>query len=161
MFESQLKQYALQLNSIQRLCNDLTDDDLSREVIKTLSPGKWILGHLVLCADFCLGLAEQPITLDQTYHELYMPGSTPEYNDSRYLSKQDYLDELSRSHEHVTSVLSQIDPEVVAQPQETPFFQEALPLRQDLISHLLTSHEMFHTGQLSTLRRALGFPPLF
>ncbi len=57
---------------------------------------------------------------------------------------------------------SQLDTVPLRETHSVPLLAKTpLKTRGDLAAHILSTHFAFHLGQLSTLRRMLGRPPLF
>jgi hypothetical protein len=86
---------------------------------------------------------------------MFAPGSDPgKLNEVP--SKQDLLQALAEGHGLVAAALASADEHRLQEPHSIQFLLGALPTKADLLSHLLTTHEAVHWGQLSAWRRARG-----
>jgi len=127
------------------------------------SPGErhpaWLLGHLLLADTYLLSLLTvQPLAGEfQLLLERYGPGSRPD-GQALYDSKQELVDRLGGTNAlRVARVQVMTGRDLVH-----PLADEVLARAQPTIGHHLQSlvfHEGYHAGQLSSWRKAHGFPP--
>ncbi len=151
-----LKLFAFTHQYAKRLTDDIDDADFARQPHPGMNPPAWIIGHLVLAADFVpLLLSEQQVT-DERWMATYGPGSTPTDDRSDYASKDELLELMKSTYARAIELARSATDEQLAAPNATPFLAKELPTVGDLIGHLLTTHGAAHLGQLSAWRRCLG-----
>ena len=125
------------------------------------NPPSWIIGHLAMASDFALMVMGQPTRLPKNWMVLFGPGSDPVKHLDKHPSRAELVAAYEAGHEAVLAAIPQVNAARLKEPSPFPPLIEHLPTAGDLLSHLLTSHEGFHNGQLSACRRAGGFGPLF
>lgn len=140
----------------EKLVADLHDDEMTRLPHPGMNHPKWVLGHLILGADFIPKLLSEPMATDEAWMELFGPGSTPTDEPGRYPPKAALLAKLAEVYERGATLAAQADPRRLALPNRTPFFPEQFPTMGDLLTHLLSTHAAAHCGQLSAWRRCVG-----
>lgn len=116
----------------------------------------WILGHVAIGFDFVAMLAGQEMMTDDKWMATFGPGSTPLDKRENYPSKAELLKKFDDVHSNTVEIIKGLSDELLAEPNETPFFQKQLPTKGDLILHLITTHALLHLGQLSAWRRCIG-----
>ncbi len=154
--DTMLKLFAFTHQYAKLLVNDIDDADFARQPHEGMNPPAWILGHLVLAADFVPMLLGQEKATDDQWMATYGPGSTPTDDRSAYASKEVLLDLMQSTYARaIESARAATDQQLTA-PNETPFLANQLPTVGDLMGHLLTTHGSAHLGQLSAWRRCVG-----
>lgn len=118
----------------------------------------WLLGHLLLADTYLLTLlAVQPLADDfQSLLARYGPNSAPQA-DGAYDSKDLAVDRLRRTNTVRLARVQDMSARDLAQPTPDPILVRSQPT----IGHHLYSlvfHEGYHGGQLSSWRKAHGFP---
>jgi hypothetical protein len=163
MFAYQLAQFAFQLGYCQRMLADIDNLELARQAIPGGNHPAWIVGHLCLAADNGLKMLGQPSRLDESFGKLFGRGSAPQADRGLYPTKETLVAKLASTHAALAAAVPAASAELLAKPNPlpVPMLQQALPTVGHLLSHLLTTHEAMHLGQLSAWRRAMGREPLF
>ena len=116
----------------------------------------WLLGHLLLADTYLLSLITVEPLADEfpLLLERYGPRSAP--TDTRYDSKQQLIDRLSRLNTvRVARVQAMADRDLAC-----PMADALLAQAQPTIGHHLQGlvfHEGYHAGQLSSWRKTHGF----
>lgn len=160
MFEYARKLYDFQLDYARLLVRDIDDARLAEQPVSGMNHGAWILGHMAISTDFALPLFGEPKVCSEDWHARFGPGSVVQTDRGAYPGKEELLDALARGHEAVARASMIATPEAMERlhPVEIAFLKQSLPTVGDLVSHLMTTHEAIHLGQLSAWRRALGMP---
>ena len=148
------------LQSIQRFCADLTPDEFFHQAVPGSNSAAWIIGHLTISAKRAAdrvgatGLPEIGDDFVARYKATRQPAG-----DQRGL---DAKGELLALFESVTNKLMEairrLPPEAVTGPPPNP----APPWVTNSGEMLLfgAMHFTMHGGQISTIRRSLGKPPM-
>jgi uncharacterized damage-inducible protein DinB len=160
MLEQELRIATFNLQILDMLTRDLTDEHIKTKANGVGHTPAWILGHLAIAQDFALKMLGAPTRCPAEWMGWFGPGSKEDATPS--VTKADLLQAIRSGHEAVADAVKRADagridsPHGIAFLADTPFetFGHA-------ISNLMTGHEAMHTGQLSAWRRQMGFPPLF
>ena len=162
MFEHDVRVSKQMLNLLRALVKEIDDANFLRPVPGARNPPAFILSHLAVTADAGLMRLGREKLCPDSWHQAFRPGSKPEEVPFAYPSKQELTAVVERGYEALQSAALSATPEQVNQPHGVAFLKGS-PMESvgDLIVLLLTSHMGIHLGQLSLMRRQLGFPPLF
>ncbi len=165
-----LNTYSLTLNMALHLVDGVPDEkfaDLPHEGAK--HPG-WVLGHLCeasgMAAAMMGGNQEERRTncgLPKLWVEQTSPGSQLSTERSLYGSKEDLISELKRLHELLAGRFSVASDELLNAPFSDEEYRQYYPTNLDCCVYIMAHHEGYHLGQLSSWRKAMGFPttPMF
>jgi hypothetical protein len=156
-YERELTLYQMMLEYGAKLVDDLDDARLKSAIQPGANHPLWILGHLAICTDYALQLAGSPPRCPPTWHKVFAPGSDPSKL-TEVPSKQELWQALAEGHAHVAAAVAKVDPQQLRGPHQIEFLLKALPSKAELLSHILTTHEAVHWGQLSAWRRERGLP---
>ena len=160
MFEREQPLYAFLLDYARKLVEGVEDDRFAVEPAPGMNHPAWILGHLAICTDLALKQLGKPARCPEGWMELLGPGSKLQADRSAYPGKAELLNALAEGHEHVAHAASEADPSAMDEPHQVPirFVRQWIPTVGVLVTHLMTTHEATHLGQLSAWRRAQGMP---
>ncbi|MGC1274664.1 MAG: DinB family protein [Planctomycetaceae bacterium] len=163
MFDRERLVYRATLDLVERLIDDVTNDELSKHPLPGMNPPRWILGHLAVSTDSGLRVLRQEPALSPEWRQAFGPGSENDVENGLRPTKDVLLTALRGGHERVLAALDDADEAVLAQPHGITFasLDRGFPTRGDLLAFLMGGHEAFHIGQLSAWRRASGRSPLF
>ena len=147
---------------LRSVLQDIENDQLDLQPQQSLHSIRWILSHIAIVADYGLKQFSLPFVCPMKWHAAYGPGSQVGTNES----VRPELDELLVAIEHGYSALcNAVDSgsvTVLSEEHDVELLENTpLKTKGDLIAHILTTHFAMHLGQLSTIRRLLGRPPLF
>ena len=142
----------------EKLVADLEDSELTTIPHPGMNHPAWILGHLVIGADFIANLLGHEMATDEDWMKKFGPGSVVESERALYPSKVELMTKLHEVYERGASFAQSATEEQLSTPNQTPFFAEQFPTIEDLLTHLLSTHPATHLGQLSAWRRCLGKP---
>jgi len=161
MFETQIHLYDFMRGYCHQIMADVGDDQLAHRPFERANPPGWILGHLAICTDFAATMLGGRRDCPKPWHELFSPKSVPSSDPASYPKKTELLAAYDEGHQRVVEVLNSAAAEVLDQPHSIDFLRgSAIVTVRDLVGHLMTTHEAFHVGQLSTWRRQMGFAPI-
>ncbi len=162
MFETELKLYELMRQWCHRMAADIDPAQLAHQPAPGIKPPIWVLGHLAVSTDYAariLGLARD---CPRPWHVHFGRGSQTVPPDDVRPAKDELLAALDGGHRRVAAAIATADAGALGQPHQVELFQGTpLATLGDLVGHLLTTHEAFHLGQLSTWRRQMGYLPMF
>lgn len=143
----------------------LVTDVVPEQMCLQAQPGEhhpaWILGHLLLADTYLLSLLEvQDLSADfAALLRRYGPEVVPTPSLEDYPSKEALTEELT----HVGSLRLDAVRELSGVRLERPLPDPRLAETQPTIAHHLQAlvfHEGYHSGELSSWRRARGLPPV-
>jgi hypothetical protein len=146
---------------VKAVVKDFDDAQFTRPVAGAINPPAYIISHLISSADSGLvKLGRAPLCTDE-WRKTFGPGCQPDPN-YKYLPKAELLQLFDRNYDEFRSAAATATPDVVAQPHGVPLFS-GTPIESvgDIVVLLLTSHLGVHIGQMSMMRRQLGFAPIF
>ncbi len=163
MLDRERRLFTFNLGVLERLMEDVTDDELAKQPFPAMNPPRWIIGHLSMATDVCLRMLGQEMALPETWHASFGPGSVPNAEGAPIPSKAELLDALRAGHTRLLAALENVDDASLDRPHQARFesLQKALPKTGDLLAHMMSNHEAFHIGQLSAWRRTTGRAALF
>jgi uncharacterized damage-inducible protein DinB len=119
----------------------------------------WTLGHMATAyAWFASLLDGKMMTLPESYNTLFGPQSKPTSDPKAYPPVAELRQSFKAAYDRFTDAMKKLSPADLNKPPaaESHGFGKT---RQEVI--LLTAwHDGWHSGQVSSLRRALGLPPV-
>ena len=162
MFDQELKLYDLVLAYCKRSAADIDEAKLTTQPAPAMNPPLWILGHLAVATDYALmNLGGKP-QCPKEWHKAFGMGSRPVSELSPTPTKAQLLAAIETGHERVKEAVKMASAEALDRPHSVKFpFESPVRSVRDLVAHLMTTHPMFHIGQLSYWRRQMGHAPLF
>lgn len=121
----------------------------------------WIVGHITFWAYHEGELLNATRHAPKAYAELFGTGSQPSPDASKYPP----LDELRAAYHDVRGAVSKAflaasDAEL-ARPNPSKEWAELFPTVGAMVGLGMAAHDSLHIGQLTSWRRAMGFPPAF
>jgi uncharacterized damage-inducible protein DinB len=139
---------------LSTLIEDIPHDKLTHQPIPGTNHAIWVLGHIAYCDDlFRKVLGGARSTFPEDWKPLFKDGSEPTTDARGY----PVMEELRRVAEQCRAELTQwfagMSPEQLAAPLPKDW-QPFARTMGELMSNI-ASHETFHAGQLSALRRSL------
>jgi hypothetical protein len=163
VFDMHLHLYAFNLDFCERLCADIDDAVLWTPAAPGVHAPGWILGHLAISTDFAAGCAGLERACPASWHRAFGPvgprGSGVELEPRA--SKAELLEALRAGHARVDPAVRGVDAASLAGPHGAAALRgTSLTTVRDALSHLLTTHEALHLGQLTMCRRLIGLPAL-
>lgn len=162
MFDYALDQYAFQLGYARQLLADIDPAQMTLQPAPRMNHPAWIVGHLAYVGDMIHKLLGMPLRTPEHYAALFGPGTQPMAEAERYPSKDELWAMLEEVHRAAPAAVRGASAEIWGKPHPVPMEAlKTLPTMGNLVTHILTTHEGIHLGQLSTWRRMQGLPPLF
>ena len=144
----------------ERLAADIPADRFAERPLPGLNPPVWLLGHVAVVGNFALSrVDESPVELPGwrenfgvgTEPLVYADGFTPPTAD-------DLRAAVKETHARFLAATAAVDPAHLGEPTELDRLADRFPTKGDLLTHLLTTHDAVHWGQLSAWRRGAGLP---
>ena len=162
MFEHAANVARQQLWLLKSIVKDFDDAHYTQPISGVKNPPAFTLCHLCVAFDFLLSRMGKPGFCPANWRENFGPTCTPENVKIPYPPKAEVLAMLEKGLLAACSAATEVTPEFAAQPHGVPFLAGTpIATNGDFITLLLASHPAFHAGQLSVMRRQLGFAPLF
>jgi len=162
MFENAAQVAKQQLRLLGTLAKDIDEAHYTQPIAGAKNPPAFILCHLCVSFDFLLTRLGQPTQCPSNWRENVGPTCTPDKVAIPYPPKGEVLALMERIVLAACAAAVEVKPEFAAQPHGIPFLAGSpIVSNGDFITLLLASHPAFHAGQLSLMRRQLGFAPLF
>lgn len=161
MFEHEIRVSRQMGNLLKAVVKDFDEQQFIRPATGAMNPPAYIVSHLIASADFGLTkLGRSPLCTEE-WRKAFGPGGKPDPA-CQYLPKAELLQMFDRHYDELRSAAAASTVQAVNQPHGVPFFS-GTPIENvgDVIVLLLTSHLGLHIGQMSLMRRQLGFLPLF
>lgn len=160
--QNQATVYRFMLGYIKMLLADLPEEELDKQPFAGANTPRWILTHLAICTDYAARALGGTRECPKEWHTAYGPGSVPDAEGIPKPTKEELMAALEKGHARVIELALAAKPEVLEAPHNVEFLKPT-PLKtvSDFVTHLMTSHEAGHLGQLSYWRRATGRPALF
>ncbi len=144
---------------IQRMTADLTPEELLHQPAAGANCAAWIVGHLAMTLHRSLGrlgVTDLPTVPDEIAAKFQMTkqaaGKQEGLGDTQAL-----LAMFNDRAERLQAALAKVTPEVLE--GEPEFRPPGCANRGDMLL-FLGLHNTMHAGQISTIRRSLGKPPL-
>jgi DinB superfamily len=162
MFEQAANVARQQLWLLKSIAKDFDDAHYTRPVSGAKNPPAFILCHLCVAFDFLLSRMGKPGHCPANWRENFGPTCTPDNVKIPYPPKAEVLAILEKAMLAACAAATEVTPEFAGQPHGVPFLAGTpIATNGDFITLLLTSHPALHAGQLSVMRRQLGFAHLF
>ena len=151
--------YRMGREMIHRMCDELTEDEFRHQPVPGANSAAWIVGHLAVVARRTaerLGANELPI-LTEEYIGRFSAVKKPAGTQSDLGSKSELLTLLDVCFERLMEAVGKLPANALANPPVAPG-----PFAKNYGEAVLfgSMHVFLHCGQLSTIRRSLGKPPL-
>ncbi|MCI0358463.1 MAG: DinB family protein [Planctomycetaceae bacterium] len=162
MFEHTAQVAKQQLRLLTMLVKDIDDAHYTQPIGGAKNPPAFILCHLCVSTDFLLSRLGKPTYCPANWRENFGPTCSPEKVAIPYPPKAEVMAILERALLAACAASAEVTPEFAAKPHGIPFLAGSpVETNGDFITLLLASHPAFHAGQLSVMRRQLGFAHLF
>lgn len=157
--------YRYTLATVERLMQDVADDQMAHQPSAGINPPGWVVGHLAVVNDMALGLLGKeprlPADKRADWNTEFGPGSDPLPQTGQYPAKAELMAALRETHAAVGEAIEGVDLSAMTDPNPIAPLAKGLPTTGDLLAHILSTHPAMHIGHLSNWRRQVGFPPLF
>ena len=162
MFEREIRLYRFMLGYLRSIAKDLDDGQLMLPPSEGVNPPAWVLAHLAIVNDSALRILGVGPVCPREWHSAFGMGKKPSELTIMYPSKVELLEKIEEGHALVCETAKSADPAAMDKPHSfAPFKGSPIETMGDLMAHLLTTHFASHVGQLSLMRRQLGFAPVF
>ena len=151
-----IRQYGFNLHFAKILVADVSPEQLSQQPGGVVNHPAWSLGHLVLSSNLLAQFVGLDSDLPERYEDLFKAGSVPHDNAADYPLKDELIAALEAQHARVVEAVKALEPATFAEPHPEEGPRQYFPTRGDMITFLMTAHEMDHLGQVVAWRRAAG-----
>ncbi len=147
---------------LDRLLQNLPDDEMDFQPHPGLHSPRWILAHLAIVADYGAKMLDLPIHCPKTWHAAYGPSSQAGTHARLSPDRAELLAAIDIGYSRLCDVLPTASGENFSQAHGVELLTGTpIVTRIDLVCHILTTHFATHLGQLSSICRLQGRPPLF
>ena len=143
---------------LHRMVDDLKPDEFERQPCLGGNCAAWILGHLVLTDRRVLAMLGRPVPdLPAGFEEMFQTTRKSAESQSGYGDPKVLISEFDRHRQLLIEAIRQATPQQLATPLQNPH-----PLFGTVgeAAMFMGLHVMMHVGQISTIRRMLGYPPV-
>lgn len=142
----------------RRFCEDLTADELLHRPVGKANCAAWTLGHLAIAnrtAAGKLGATDLPPLPEGFEKRFSRDEGCPQAN--QFGDTGQLLTVFEQSCDALINAVKRATPEQLNKPtdRQTPMFKTAGEL-----ANFMALHAAMHIGQITTIRRSLGRPPL-
>lgn len=143
------------------LLGDMDEADLLVRPTPGANHYAWQLGHLIGSMNQMCEMVEPGVlpALPEGFSESYTKETAANDDAAAFLSKQEYLNLLNAQRAGVRKLIDELDEARLDEPSPESM-RELMPTLGDIL-HLVSIHEIMHSGQLSVVRRKQGKPVLF
>lgn len=135
---------------------------MTRQQLITRAGGKgnhalWIMGHIADTDDLAVTtMTGKTPCLPEQYAKLFRTGTEPVDNPSDYPSADELQDALRTTREAHKQMVREMSDEAAYAP--TPEMLRPIAPEGIDLPFTLAMHELFHTGQIASVRSSLGLP---
>ncbi len=141
---------------------DIDEAQLTQPIAGAKNPPAYILCHLAMVNDMGLAMLGRPNECPAGWAEVFGPGKQPQDVSFAYPPKAELLAIVQRGQKALCEAARGAAAEAMLQPHGLAMFAGSpIETKGDIVALLLTAHLSFHLGQLSVMRRQLGFAPVF
>jgi hypothetical protein len=162
MFDHEIRISKQMLHLLKGIVKDIDEAHFTVPVPGAKNPPAYILCHLAVANDGALRLLGQPPLCPPEWRGIFGPGGNPDAVPLTYPSKIELVELLERGHAAICQAAVSASTDEMRQPHGIPFLAASpIQTKAEAVALLLTGHFSFHSGQLSLMRRQLGFAPVF
>ena len=161
IFESETTLVKFAIHYLKTLAADLSDKELTTLTESTGKTPQWILGHLRIASEFGIQILGDDPACGEEWFAAYGPGSQPGADDAPAFTVAEILGDIENGYERLLELSKAASGDLLNEKHGFKPLEPKLPSKRDLISHLLTTHIMYHLAQLSACRRTKGMSPIF
>lgn len=148
--------YGFNLMYAETLVKDLSAEQMVEQPNGVINHPAWCLGHLVVSANSLGSTLGLESNLPEGWDKTFATGGTPSSDVSAYPSKDEILSALKEQHSRNTEAIKNVDLASLARPHPNEKTRTYFPTVGDMVTFLMTGHEMDHIGQIAAWRRAMG-----
>ena len=146
---------------IADMVRDIRDDRLADQPGGQVNHPAWILGHLSTGRDRLGQFLDLPPRLEPGWMAKYGFGSTPSANRADYPSKDELLNLYLTGRAELIAAVSAAEDSTLAAPIPDERLRQLFSTVGRFTVQALIAEPMFHLGQISAWRRAMGLPNVF
>jgi DinB superfamily len=143
------------------MVSDIPDDQLADQPGGQINHPAWILGHLSTGRDRLGAFLDLQPLLAPSWKGKYGFGSTPTPNRADYGSKDELLELYLSGRTELIEAVSQADDSLFDQTIDDEILRPLFSTIGRFTVQALIAEPMFHLGQISAWRRAMGMPNVF
>lgn len=136
--------------------DDLSDEDLLITPVDGMNSIAWQLGHLISAENNMLEMVETGASpaLPDDFHENHSRENAHKTEQTKYLTKAEYLELFEKQREATLSVLGSLTDDDLA--KEAPEGIQNLAKTLGEVMILIGTHYLMHAGQFVAVRRSLN-----
>lgn len=162
MFEMEITLNEFNRAYLESLLTSLSDEQLDEQPAPGLHSARWILAHLAVVVDYGFKQLEMPFECPRAWHAAYGPGTEPGTAARVQPSREELMSVINNGYSLLCDSVKNASESHLNAAHEVELLKHTvLKTKGQLTAHILSSHFATHLGQLSTLRRLMGFGPLF
>ena len=162
MFEREIRISKQMFRLLHGIMKDVDESHFTLPIAGAKNPPACVICHLAMANDSGLRLLGQPTICPPQWRSVFGPGGNPDSVPFAYPSKAELIELLERSHAAICQAAKSVAADSLQEPHGISFLADSpIQTKAEAVALLLTAHFSFHLGQLSLMRRQLGFPPVF
>ena len=138
--------------------SDLDGDHLVHQLFEGANHCLWVLGHTAVTDNMLVGQIDESGKVElEGYWEKFGMGSTPVADAAQYPTKAELLEVMAERRRTLLALVDGLDDAGLGRATTGPV-KDFAPTIGELV-RMIGWHEVMHAGQLSMVRRSLGFKP--
>ncbi len=158
LFETAVSSLEFSRRMTLMFLDDIGEKDFLHQPVPKGNHAMWICGHIVYVDDSILTAASgQESSLSDSWQNLFGLGSEPQSEPDMYCSREEMMENLASVRGDLISWFKGASEEKLLAPVEGGRF----PLSTNVLglASFGACHEAMHAGQLTVIRKSLGFSP--
>lgn len=156
-----LNTFAVNLNYAMALVKDVPDEKFCLQPGGVTNHPAFVLGHLAQSCDFAGTYWGAAPSCPKEWNELFGDKAKPTTDRSKYPKKDVLVKAFQDGHARVAKGFEGMSEDALNKSAGEDFAKWGFPTVGSFMVFMLTSHEATHLGQLSSWRRAGGFPSVY
>lgn len=145
---------------LTKLLDTLTYEQMMARAGEAGNHAAWIMGHLAVADDrFVSEFRNEDSRLPADYYKLFDSGSKPSSDEGDYPKRAELQRQFTAARDRTIEWAKTLEGD--AAWQASPESIAAITPNAISALHTLAEHDLFHAGQVATIRAALNMPPVF
>ena len=140
-------------DAVKKLMDDVTEEESVNRFNQPVCHIRWHTGHILFYADMVAILLGSKSELSEEWGTLFRGGNEINDDASVYPAMAEIRDKLYATYDRMNKALNDIEPGILDEEKELYPGWTGNPMDGIL---MLCSHELYHAGQITMLRKMLG-----
>lgn len=139
--------------AVKKLLDDVTEEESMNRFNQPINHIRWQTGHILFYADMVAILLGNKSEISEKWSKLFRGGDELNDNASVYPAMTEIRNKLYATYDRMNKALNDIEPDVLDEEKELYPGWTGNPMEGIL---MLCTHEFYHAGQITMLRKMLG-----